>query len=224
MEDHKVSKHGRVGIQMLTAFNKTKQDKRGLIFLIARSCDLKMYGYYANRRDNALVQQNEVRCTSFFFPKCAEESDVPEFLRNNFYNLNVEKIQGSKSYRAQLVAFPQRNMTLELKKDSAPGKDDGSVASIGKLHLDGHIAENVQIFCIYKVMDFTTGIVEMPEVEEIIIYGCVKKTSVPTDVAQKYHSLSDSQLLIWEIMPITDDIRNRFNVSKLTQDYFFPKS
>ncbi len=209
---------GIVALKLLNVFQK---EHPNLVFYMSRSCDTKLYGYFANRNNNALLQDNEVQCASVMCPEWNIKTEVPPMILDRFFALRVSPIPNSKKYHGVLAGFPDRIMTLNLKKDSKPGKNDGLVTSTSTMHVAGETLDDVRVFCMHKIMTFNA--MDIPDVKQIIAFGSVDKTKVSPRLAAKLHSLSDTQFLVWESFPVTPEILKRFDVVAMTSAYLFPK-
>lgn len=204
------------GLTALKIFNLFQIEYPNLVFYMSRSCDTKLYGYFANRKNNAL---KEVDCASIMFPDWKSKSEVPELILNSFFALQISRIPNSKRYSAVLAGFPDRVMTINLKVDSSEGKNDGLITSTSKMHVAGETLNDVRVFCMHKVMTFNT--MDIPDVKQIIAFGSVHKQNVSAKLAAKLHPLSDTQLLVWEKFPVTDELLKRFDVVAMTTAYLF---
>ncbi len=211
--------------QALQLYNRFRQEHNG-VFLITRNCDAKMYLYTAEREANQLVRQ-KVRCTSILAPDWHKQESVPEVLMNHFFGLNVQSMTNSSKYTANMVAFPERFMTLHLKKNSSEGKSDGSVTATLTFHVAPNVVvEDVQFLLMEQDMKFDD--MEIPDITCVRLFGCVNKANIkhltPTIIAQCCTELSATQVLIVEILPVTDEMRKRFDVKALARQWFISKA
>ena len=208
------------GIESLKLFNAFQHEHKNLVFYMSRSCDTKLYGYFANRNNNALIREHEVDCGSIMLPDWKTKSEVPAMILDRFFALVVSPIPNSKKYAAVLAGFPDRKMTLNLKQDSKLGKNDGIVTSTSTMHVAGETLHDVRVFCMHKVMTFNA--MEIPDVKKIIVFGSVSKEHVSAKLREHLYPLSETQLLVWEEFPVTAELLKRFDVVALTTAYLFP--
>lgn len=210
--------YNKLGMDCLKLYTLFRNAHKNLVFAISRSCDTKMYGYCANRIAGDMLQpENEVSCFSVECPDFHAKSDIAPVLLNNFYKLHVSGIPNTKKYHAKIAGFPDRVLTLHLKKNSSPTKNDGNVTSTATLNVAGTMLENVQVFCIHKFMTFDA--LERPDVTGVVVFGCINKTNVPETMRHKFHAISQTQYLVYETIAITDEIKNRFNAITLLKDW-----
>lgn len=207
------------GLIALKVFNEFQKEHPNLIFYMSRSCDTKLYGYFANRTNNTLMPSSEVACQSIICPDWRTKSHVPDLVLNSFFALQVLPIPNTKKYSATLAGFPERVMTLNLKQDSKPNKNDGIVTSTSVMHVAGIALQDVRIFCMHKIMTF--GPLDVPDVQRIVVFGSVPKKDVPPALAAKLHPSSDTQFLVWEEFPVTEDVLKRFDIGAMTKAYLF---
>ena len=207
------------GVKYLKLFNAFLQKHKDLVFYMSRSCDEKLYSYFANRSNNTLVPASEVTCASVYYPAFGPKCEVNGMLLDSFFKLAVRPIPDSKKYAAKLAGFPDREMTLHLKQDSKPGKNDGLVTSTSTLVVSGEAVKDVRVFCIHK--DMTFNAMDIPDVKRIVVFGVAPKQNVSSKLAAHLHALSDTQFLVWEEFPVTQDLLDRFDIKKMTSAYIF---
>lgn len=210
------------GIEALKLFNAFKKEHPNLVFYMSRTCDEKVYGYFSTRVNDKLMAGSEVHCASIMVPEWQTKTAVPALIHDSFFALTVVPIPNTKKYSAKLAGFPDRTMTISLKQDTSPGKNDGLVTSTSTLYVAGVPIADVRIFCMHKQMTFNA--LDIPDVQKIVVFGTVAKSAVADQaLAAQLYPLSESQFLVWEEFPITQELLNRFNITELTKKFVFGK-
>jgi hypothetical protein len=209
----------------LQLFTRFRAEHHG-VFLITRDVDAKMFLYAAKRLANKLVDER-VRCFAVMAPDWHKEEPISDVVLKSFFALDVQPIPDTSKYVARLAAFPERTMTLHMKKNSSESKHDGHVTATTTFVLGKDIqVHNVQLLNIHQIMTFDE--LEIPDISRVHLYGCVHMTDVShvpaALLAEKCTKLSDTQYLIEEIVPITDEMRKRFDIKSLAKQWFLSKA
>jgi len=209
----------------LQLYNRFREEHNG-VFLITRNCDAKMYLYIAKRAGNVLVD-NKVDCSVVLAPNWHKQEKIPDVILDNFFALSVFPIAQTSKYTACMAAFPQRPMTLHLKKNSTEHKSDGSVNAMLTFWLSPTASvDNVQLLVMEQEMTFDE--LEIPDLTRVRLYGCVNVANVKHlskhMIAEHCVPLSETQVLITEVLEVTDEMRKRFDVRTLARQWLLSKA
>ena len=210
--------------------NFTREYPTG-VFIITRDCDAKCFMYIAQRHLNTLVGE-KVKCVAMIAPNWHKEESIHEVVLNSFFKLHVTSIEGTSKHEARMAAFPERSMILHLKKNSAESKNDGHVTATGTFVLGSGKAtaansvHNVQLLSMHQIVIFDE--MEIPDIRRVHLFGCVNKENVQhidaTLLANYCKPYTETQLLIEEVVEITDEMRKRFDIKSLATQWFLSKA
>jgi len=212
-------------VRSLHLFNRFREEHPG-VFLITRNCDAKTYLYLAIRQANVLVDQ-KVKCMAVLLPDWHKQEPIAEVIMDNFFALKVQTIPNSSKYTATMAAFPQRQMMLNLKKNSSESKSDGTVTATLDFQLSSTVSvENVQLLNMYQEMTFDE--MEIPNLTRVHLFGSASKTSVqhlsPEMFAKCCTPFSPTQVLIEEVLEVTDEMRKRFDVKAIAGQWLMSQA
>lgn len=200
--------------------NHRTKDPR-LLCSIIRTCDDLVYAYFAQRVGDQLVGKG-VDCQSLQCGKFDKLEPCDPILAESFYHMDVKQIEGTKTYLSKINAFPEREMTLRMKKAPSDTKDahPGFTLAYGTLEIaPGVKVENVHVHTFLNDLVFPD--LGAPDLRAVTVYGVVPNknlTHVPKEVrARCCVALDEDNSYVTEKIVVTDALRKRFDVLNLTK-------
>lgn len=199
-----------------------------LVCSVTRTCDGVHYAYFARRVGNELVG-NYVECKLLECGKWDKLEAPDPVLLESFYGIHVKPIPNTKKYTATINAFPDREMTLIMKKapksDSKETRDHpGFTNAYGTLQLSsGHKVENAQVHTFFNDLvmpDFGT-----PDLRAVTVFAVTSSEAIahlPKDIRDRHckpFADDPSSWYVTETIVVTEELRKRFNVFDLTKRF-----
>jgi hypothetical protein len=144
-------------------------------------------------------------------------------LLDSFFGNKTTLVPNTHTYVSRINALPEREMILHLKKNTTPTSSDGHVTAEGSLEIaPGIVVHKAQIINIHMKMTFNE--LEIPDVSEVRVHACTRIENVqhvPKEVFLRCcKKISDTQVLVTEIIPVTDQLKKRFDAATLTKKFF----